>query len=476
MGDIQYFEASHVTVHTGGPSGNDVDNSIDGWKRLLEHAAPNALHDSSARYDAPKCDEDTRVEVIRELTEFIEDRDNPQRLLCMTGAAGSGKSALQQTIAEHCGSSGILLSAYFFSAADPTRNTVATIVPTIAFQVGSSHPTLKQSIGTAVAENPFIFQKSLKTQMDTLILRPLRHLRVCDQLLGNSTIFPYAILIDGLDECQGEARQAELLTAIRLCLLATDLPFRIFLASRPEMAIRTALEPGGHLHAVTNHLPLSDKYYAAKDMCRYLRKRFAALSPRVGNPQWFAENDINTLVEAGSGQFVYVATVFNYISEPRGSPADRLRIVLTWTSHKRQVARPFEALDRLYTNILLAAKEAYESIDTHREHNFLLHLRIYQLNSSYADDAINYYRPHILNSLLDLESNAAEILISDLRSLATLGDDYRLRWYHKSFLDFLGDPSRANDLFIPRARVSAHLAQSHMQYIIECPSEFTNST
>ncbi|RXW15233.1 hypothetical protein EST38_g10623 [Candolleomyces aberdarensis] len=133
-------------------------------------------------------------------------------------------------------------------------------------------------------------------------------------------------------------------------------------------------------------------------MCRYLRKRFAALSPRVGIPQWFTENDINTLVEAGSGQFVYVATVFNYISEPRGSPVDRLRIVLPWTPHKRQVARPFEALDRLYTNILLAAKEAYESIDTHRERNFLVHLRIYQLNSTYADDAINYYRPHILNS------------------------------------------------------------------------------
>ncbi|RXW11728.1 hypothetical protein EST38_g14127, partial [Candolleomyces aberdarensis] len=334
------------------------------------------------RYDAPRCDEDTRVEVIDELMRFIQDRENPQSLLCMTGAAGSGKSALQQTIAELCGNSDILSAAFFFSTADPTRNTVSTIVPTIALQVGSRNPALKQFISATVAENSLIFTKSLKTQMDTLIVRPFRRLRERGDL--DLTTFPYAILIDGLDECKEEARQAELLTAIRLCLLATDLPFRIFLASRPEIAIRGALGPGGHLHRVANHLPLSDKYYAAKDMCRYLRRRFQELSPRVGNPQWFTEQNINILAEAASGQFVYVSTAFNYISEPRGSPAERLKIILTWTPHEGQVARPFEALDRLYTNILLAAKEAYEAVDTHRGSDFLILLRIYQLNSAHA--------------------------------------------------------------------------------------------
>ena len=68
----------------------------------MKHTAPNALHDSDARFDPPKCDEDTRVEVIAEITDWIEDHDGPLRLLCMTGAAGSGKSALQQTTAEIC--------------------------------------------------------------------------------------------------------------------------------------------------------------------------------------------------------------------------------------------------------------------------------------------------------------------------------------------------------------------------------------
>ncbi|RXW12679.1 hypothetical protein EST38_g13175 [Candolleomyces aberdarensis] len=308
--------------------------------------------------------------------------------------------------------------------------------------------------------------------MDTLIVRPFRCLRERGDF--DLTTFPYAILIDGLDECKGEARQAELLTAIRLCLLTTDLPFCIFLASRPEMAIRTALDPGGHLQAVANHLPLSDKYYAAKDMCRYLRKRFQDLSPRVGNPQWFTEKDIDVLAEAASGQFVYVATAFNYISEPRGSPADRLKIVLTWTPHEGQAACPFEALDRLYTNILLAAKEAYEAVDTHRGNDFLILLRIYQLNSAHAHfDGI---QPDILHSLLELESNAAEILISDLHSLVTLEAGSRLSWYHKSFGDFWGEKSRSKDLFVPRPRLCAHVARYYMQFIIKIPLEFVYGT
>ncbi|RXW14463.1 hypothetical protein EST38_g11393 [Candolleomyces aberdarensis] len=463
MRDIQYIEASHVTVNTGrADTGNELIN--DGWKLLLKNASPNALYNSGAQHDSPGCDENTRIEVIDELMGFIEDRDNhPQRLLCMTGAAGSGKSALQQTIAERCENSGTLLAAHFLSAVDPTRNTVATIVPTIAFQVGSRNLSLKHLISAVVAQDPFIFRKSLQTQMDTLIVGPFRKFRDCADLDINT--FPSAILIDGLDECKGEALQAELLTAIRLALLADDLPFRIFIASRPEMAIRTALEPGGHLHGVAIHLPLSDKYYAAKDMCRYLQRRFHGLSPRVGDPLWFTEKDINTLVKAASGQFIYVATAFKYISEPRGSPMDRLKIVLTWTPHGGQMARPFEALDRLYTNILLNAKEAYEAVDTHRGRDFLLLFRIYQLNSS--QDLSFTVSPDILNSVLDLESNATQILISDLRSLVTLECGSRLREYHKSFYDFLDEDSRAKDLFVPIAHVYAHLAKCQMQNIMK---------
>jgi hypothetical protein len=403
----------------------------------------------------------------------IEDRENPSRLLCMTGAAGSGKSVLQQTIAECCEESGILGSAYFFANADPTRNTISTVVPTIAFQLGTHNPALKQAISAAVAQDTVIFKRSLRTQMDSLIVHPLRYLREGAGL--DLATLPHAILIDGLDECRGEDRQEELLIAIRECLLADDLPFCIFISSRPEWAIRTALAPGGHLHAVTYHIQLSNHYDASGDMRRFLRRRFKQLSLRAGNPHWFTEENIATLVEAGSGQFIYVAAVYRWISEPRASPAERLKIVLTWRPHAEQTARPFEALDQLYTHILLNAKNAYEAVDTHSGRDFLILLQIHHRNIAHGFPRSDYGVFRLLKCdithLLGLGDESVEILISDLHSLLSIKDDKEvyLHILHKSFSDFLDTESRAKDLFVSRSRVYEHLAKYCLLHIIRSP-------
>ncbi|RXW15765.1 hypothetical protein EST38_g10096 [Candolleomyces aberdarensis] len=482
------YSKSTVEYHEDSPK-------VAGWGLLLKHIAPNALHDSSARYDAPKCDEDTRVEVTGEIMDWIQDRSAPQRVLCMTGAAGSGKSALQQTIAERCANTDILGAAFFLSSTDPTRNRASTVVGTIAYQLGLKHPLFQSSIIAAVKRDPLIFSRSIRSQMEGLIVLPFENLRRSAQV--DIDTFPYAILIDGLDECKGEPndtvdpthlddrlqaedRQAELLAAIRHCILANDLPFRVFIASRPEWAVRTALEPGGDLHQVAYCIQLSDQYDASRDMYRYLRRRFDFIGLRIRNPQWFTEDDINTLVEAASGQFIYVATMFKYISERRASPTARLKIVLTWTPDKRQGAQAFEALDRLYTNILLAAKNAYEAVDTHQGRDFLLLFKTHHSNVAGFDNFKDYtlVQPpaEILSALLGLEAGAEESLISDLRSLVTLETDayggLRLRLYHKSFSDFLEEETRAKALFVSKSRVKTHLAKCLMQQIIECPLDF----
>ncbi|KAJ2925275.1 hypothetical protein H1R20_g11814, partial [Candolleomyces eurysporus] len=478
MRDFHYHDASNTThVHPAFTSG-----SIDGWETLIQHTAPNALHNSSARYDSPKCDEDTRVEVTSEIMGWIKDRNGPQRLLCMTGAAGSGKSALQQTIAQLCARCNILGAAYFISAADASRNGAFTVVPTIAYQLGLNHPILQRSIGAAVKHDPLVFAKSLQTQMDVLIVRPFESLWRSEQC--DLSTFPYAILIDGLDECNGkpitnanlrhvnavteckaEDRQAELLAAIKNSLLNNDLPFRIFIASRPEWAIRTALDTSGYLNELAYHIRLSDQYDATGDMRRYLRRRFEYIGLSIRDPDWFTEGNIDTLARAGSGQFVYVATVFKYVSERRASPVHRLKTVLNWTPDDGQATRPFEALDMLYTNIVLSAKEAYEAVDTHSGRDFLLLFRILLLE-------VSRIKGDVPITILHLESHDLEILTSDLRSLMDLqkrDSSMVLSVYHKSLRDFAGQESRARELFVPEARAYAHLAKCGMRYIIESP-------
>ncbi|RXW19267.1 hypothetical protein EST38_g6580 [Candolleomyces aberdarensis] len=469
-----------------------------GWELLLENIAPNALHDSSARYDAPKCDEDTRVEVTDEIMEWIQNRDGPQRLLCMTGAAGAGKSALQQTIAERCTELDILSAGFFCSSTDPTRNTIDFIVPTIAYQIGLKHHGFRSCVSAAVKHDRKIFSRSLRSQMDTLIVRPFENLRRNHG--PDISTFPYVILIDGLDECIGkysatsqpplpgvddrqhaEDRQAELLAAIKHCIVDnTNLPFRVFIASRPEWAIRTALKTGGYLRQVAYHIELSDKYDASGDMRRYLQRRFEDIGLQIDDSQWFSKDAIETLVQAASGQFVYVATVYKYITERRGSPAERLKVVLAWTPHKGEAVRPFEALDRLYASILSTAKKAYEAVDTHHGRDFLLLFRAHHMNVGHfqipSAHIFLYFSGDVLSSLLGLEASAQDVLFSDLRSLVTLEKDdsgrLYLHLYHKSFSDFLEEESRAKELFVPVSRVCTHLSKRCMQLIIECPLDF----
>jgi hypothetical protein len=144
------------------------------------------------------------------------------------------------------------------------------------------------------------------------------------------------------------------------------------------------------------------------------------------------------------------------------------------------VAKPFETLDKLYYNILSTAKDIYEAVDTHHGRDFLLLFRALQMGSGsgfyLGHPSVSHVRrsADVLSALLCLEAQAEEALILDLRSLVALNADRHLHLYHKSFSDFLEEPSRAKDLFVSKYRVCAHLAKCLMQCTIECPLDINS--
>ncbi|KAJ2912121.1 hypothetical protein MD484_g8298, partial [Candolleomyces efflorescens] len=389
-----------------------------------------------------------------------------------TGAAGAGKSALQQTIAECCAEKNFLGSAFFFSAVDFTRNIVAPVIPTIAYQLSRINPLLRYCIVAAIEDDPLVFSKSLRAQIESLIARPL--LQFQEKSGSDLRDIPLAILIDGLDECANEDHQSELLTAIRDGFLDGSLPFRLFIASRPEWAIRNALSAGGCLsNDVAYHIQLSDKYDATADIRRFLWRRLRGIGsrsddPRARSPFWPTPQDVEVLVRAASGQFIYAATVIRFVVERHSSPVNRLNTILNWTSGNHQRSNPFAPLDLLYANILSKAKEAYEDLNGC---DFLLLLNAYRLNMDRNNDHI----VQDLNHLLCSERDAHLWLLSDLRSLITTDayPDHRasgqhllqLRMYHKSFLDFLSDESRSKELFFPKSEVLKFVARRCLCHI-----------
>jgi hypothetical protein len=226
------------------------------------------------------------------------------------------------------------------------------------------------------------------------------------------------------------------------------------------------------------HLRL-DNDDATQDMRLYSQLRLSEhFGPGTPHDQRPTEDDIETLVRSAQGQFVYLATAFNYLAVGTGSPAEKLKAVLASArpQYGPEPTHPFNALDTLYTDILLNAKDAYERINLHAGRDFLLLLRLYQVNDNFG---LAIKLPvGILTAMLDLESDGLEKLTSDVRSLVTLDrkGELRLRTLHRSFSDFWREEWRAKDVFVPGPRIDAHLARCCLRHIIQCPTELHHRT
>ena len=94
-----------------------------GRQILLNNIAVGAMHNSKERYDAPKCHEDTRKAVLKDISTWISDMTKDRLILWLSAPAGSGKSAILQTIAKQFDVSGRLAASFFFSRGVAKRDT-----------------------------------------------------------------------------------------------------------------------------------------------------------------------------------------------------------------------------------------------------------------------------------------------------------------------------------------------------------------
>ncbi len=84
---------------------------------LYRNIAPGALHNAAERSDPPKCHLETRLEIRTEIiTWIVEPGVRKTFILWIYGPAGSGKTAIQLTIAELCNEMGILAASFFSHA------------------------------------------------------------------------------------------------------------------------------------------------------------------------------------------------------------------------------------------------------------------------------------------------------------------------------------------------------------------------
>ena len=199
----------------------------DGFQILQEHVAPAAFHNSKQRVDPPRCHAHTREAVLEELFEWIV--GNVPRdawIAWLNGAAGAGKSAICQSVAEICIQRGIKVASFFFFRTDATRNTIDPVVATLAYQLIQLIPETKELITHTIEAHPLVFEQTLATQLDLLIVDPIRRLYVSDPTMT------LLLIIDGVDECMGNSAQMGLIHTFSSLFQNRDLPFIVLFCSR----------------------------------------------------------------------------------------------------------------------------------------------------------------------------------------------------------------------------------------------------
>ncbi|KAJ7807160.1 hypothetical protein B0H13DRAFT_589853 [Mycena leptocephala] len=407
----------------------------NGINILHRNIARDAFYNSEQRFPPPQCHPNTRTAVQDTIQCWGAEADQLQApsVMWLYGPAGAGKSAVAQTMAEKWATEDALAAAFFFGRWRAGGSSGERLFPTIAYQLALHVSALRNAIALAVEADPAICDKAMEEQARALIVNPLRDLDI-------PPARPYAVIIDGLDECNDKSMQARIVKIIFQIFFENKLPLRFLICSRPEPYIREAFESLPP-HAHFRRLVLDETFNPGRDILTYLRDRFSDIQMRrLPNyfGSWPTERDLDKLVHNASGQFIYPATVIKFVDDEYCHPMEQLQLVLSlYTDHRS--TSPLADLDTLYTFIL--------SVNP----NTSLLVRI--LGTYFAIPNPDDNRTHSISFLDNILGVAPGSVRSALRGLHSLlfmadSDTYRIRLHHASLHDFLFNPNRAGRFFL----------------------------
>ncbi|KAJ7085045.1 hypothetical protein C8R44DRAFT_544402, partial [Mycena epipterygia] len=298
---------------------------------------------SVERYPQPKCHPKTRTDILDNLWNWACPENAASDILWLYGPAGAGKSAIAQTLCQRLEAESCVAASFFFKRGDASRGNSKRLFSTIAYQLAILLPEFKGFISRSVENDPAIVDKSLSIQLQKLIVEPWQ------QLISSPCA---VIIIDGLDECEGQDVQQEILRSICYAIHDMKLSVQFLIASRPEPHIFEIFNapPLDKLHRPVNvEQSFEDvQKYLSDEFTRIHREHHATMA-RVSKP-WPTAEDVEHLVDNSSGYFIYASTVIKFIDDKNFRPTDRLEIIMGFA--EPDLESPFAALDQLYTQIL----------------------------------------------------------------------------------------------------------------------------
>ena len=393
-------------------------------KPALENLCPSekADHNTEQGLKREVCTDGTRVKILEDITQWANDRSSASpRVFWLTGQAGSGKTTIAYTIAkrfeegDNANQHTILGGSFFCSRQFQETQVQTRIIPTITYQLAHKCK-LYANIWQVVGEFDSVDQ-DVSSQIRDLFVGP--------RLLSDPEVPPYLIIIDGLDEIEGD-RGLKFLDDLLIAINRFDLRGFKFLVTSRSYPSGAALYERFASICRFQDAPIEE---ARSDIKTYLETQLPELA---GSPE------IAALEQHAGGLFIYAATAVKYLT-PFDSITvrEQIKMLNDFLSKSYKLASSSDAtslVDELYRHIM------YDAFSTLSAEVLARRLRTLYTFLCTADPTSASV---VAALVLDGNDEDARAVLPDLHAVLYNQDD-RVFWYHASFLDFIFTEARSD--------------------------------
>ncbi|KAF8264392.1 hypothetical protein EI94DRAFT_1805870 [Lactarius quietus] len=358
------------------------------------------------------CMENTRANLIETLVSFAVSDDTSQRLFLLSGIAGCGKSSVATTVANLLHQRDCLLGSFFFQTDSEKMRIPANFLHTVAYSMASRYEPYKKALVKVMKEDTMVEQKSLLTQFDTLLRKPLS--KILKTSSTNTSHLP--------------SNRAEIVG------LAPWL--KIIVTSRPLDDVVENHRRAGYI----THVDLFT-VDASEDILNFTQSRFDLGGPLQQLQSQVTKEDIKALAKKSHGLFIWIKTVLSYLDDfPFTSDKlEELKSILSSPT----APSPEKELDQLYLRVLrgVARSQHYQVAVK----NFVGFIYTTSRNRPLPCTGLHAFIPtHKPNSHVTpddvhhLQSKLAAVITIDQVTKA-------LQVCHPSFLDFVSSEERSQE-------------------------------
>jgi len=393
------------------------------------------------------CLRGTRETVLNEIESWTKDF-NKSPVFWLNGLAGTGKSTIAHTVSERVFADRVLGASFFCSRDFEDRSDLHFIFPTLAFQLAHKYPESRSVLVPLLRSNPDVVHESLYSQMEKLIVEPLRSV---DALT--------VIVIDALDECKDDEPSSAILSV--LGRFVKQIPrVKFFITGRPEPRIKTGfrlplLEDGTKVFVLHDVHPS----LISNDIRLFLKHELSELARRRQLCEWPSDEHIDLLCLRAAGLFVYAVATVKFLDSSTHLPRRRLDVIINLPEctdpEGKTRLNSKTTLDSLYTSILqMAFGEEDPEVDSNARSTIGAVVLL-----------LNPLPPSGIAELIGLDPDEVILFLTLVQSLLVLDDDLTqpVKPFHKSFPDFITNPFRC-----PDNRFYISPGDLHLELTINC--------